>query len=672
MQSTRQSSLRTLRVGPQARSTHVGPHARVTFMATVAQVVCALVMVALPALATGDPGSFQDTRPGSAQALMLEVDRSVILKFNGLRRVAVVHPEVADVSVMSTTELLVMAKATPVRDQAHTMLYVWDREGLHKFAVTVVGMPMAEQVAMDLRESLGPGMNVQAVSESLVVVEGEVPDEDAKGNLDTLLQAAATEQVKVVSMVTTPDEADSPAGRTAEALSRILDERLQVVAIGDEVLVVEGSLSSQAEVARARDAIATLAGDQLRVVERITVAGQDPAAQAPVNQIQQVLGEQFTVTGLRGNLVAVDGTVTSAEELERVNRLLEAFGDQVQTINLVTVVPPRPDLDAARQALQEALPEGVEVSKVGEEALMLEGSVPAEQQLEGVQQVLGLYENLPIVNLVNVVEPDKRRVLVAVKVMELSRGHNRELGIDWGQYQGTPYQDAEFRPQPFLFGDIPGMGWEELYEFSAQVHALIDQQKAQILAEPNLLVNEDEEAEILIGGEIPVPIAQTGIGGAAAISVEWKPFGVNLKMKPTIGPNAEKVKLSVEPEVSSLDFANGVTVSGLTIPALRTRRTQTVVTVADGGVLAIGGLISSDQSKSVSKIPLLGDLPIIGQLFRHDTFRNDRSELIVLVLPQILGEDGQPLHPIPVPEGLTQEEVMQFGDRDVEEVELDE
>ncbi|MEA3300764.1 MAG: pilus assembly protein N-terminal domain-containing protein, partial [Pseudomonadota bacterium] len=485
--------------------------------------LCSLVMVALPMAAiAGSPGSFQDTRPGSAQALMLEVDRSVILRFNGLRRVAVVHPEVADVSVMSATELLVMARARPVRDQAHTMLYVWDRNGLHKFAVTVVGMPLAEQVAVELRESLGPAMSVQAVSEGLVVVEGEVPDEDARENLQTLLQAAATEEVKVVSMVTTPDEADSPAARTAEALARILDKRLQVIAIGDDVLVVEGTVDSEAEAAQARDAISTLAADQLRVVERITVAGQDLAEQAPVNQIRQVLGEEFTVTALRGNLVAVDGTVTSPEELERVNRLLEAFGDQVQTINMVTVVPPKPDLAAARQAIQEALPEGVEVSTVGEEALMLEGSVPTEEGLQGVQQVLGLFESLPVVNLVNVVEPDRRRVLVGVKVMELSRGHNRELGIDWGQY-GAGEQGAAFRPQPFLFGNVPNVGWEELYEFSAQVHALIDQQKAQILAEPNLLVNEDEEAEILIGGEIPVPIAQTGIGGAAAISVQWKP-----------------------------------------------------------------------------------------------------------------------------------------------------
>ena len=188
-----------------------------------------------------------------------------------------------------------------------------------------------------------------------------------------------------------------------------------------------------------------------------------------------------------------------------------------------------------------------------------------------------------------------------------------------------------------------------------------------MLAEPNLLVNEQEDAEILIGGELPVPISQEGLGGFAAITVEWKPFGVNLKITPPLSPDGSKVLLAVEPEVSSLDFGSGVTISGLTIPALRTRRTRTTVTVPDSGVLAIGGLISSDESESVSKIPILGDLPIVGQFFRHNTTRSSRSELIVLVLPQILNEEGQPLHPIPIPEGVAPGDVMEFGTRNIGE-----
>jgi len=153
--------------------------------------------------------------------------------------------------------------------------------------------------------------------------------------------------------------------------------------------------------------------------------------------------------------------------------------------------------------------------------------------------------------------------------------------------------------------------------------------------------------------------------------VQWKPFGVNLTISPRISPQGDRVLLEVSPEVSSLDFANGVSIGGLTIPALRTRRTTTIVTVMDGGVLAIGGLISSEQSKSVDKIPILGDLPIIGQLFRHDSFRNDRSELIILVFPQILDENGQPVHPIPVPEGLEGTDILNFGSRPPGELEID-
>ncbi len=615
-------------------------------------------------------GEFQDTRPGTAQALVLEVDRSVILRFNGMKRVAIVHPEVADVRVMSADELMVVAQAKPLHDQVHTMMYVWDRDGLHKFAVTVVGMRLAEKVAMELQRSLGPGLNVEVVSETMVVVEGQVPDDDAKKNLEALLEAASSEDVKVVGMVTTAEEDETAARRTAEALGEILDPRLKVAAFGADVIVVEGELDSREEVQLAREAISAL-GEGLRVVDMITVRGEGIGAEAPVAEIQRLLGEGFTVTALRGNVIAVDGIVASDAERERVDRLLGAY-EGIQAINLVQIVPPKPDLDAAEQALRGALHEDIVVKRVGDEALLLEGSVPDEASLENVTRVLALFEGrVPVVNLVSVLAPDKRRVLVGVKVMEISGGASEDLGIDWGQYSLSAGGGA-FRAQPFLMGQVPGLdGWRELYNFATQVHALVDRQKARILAEPNLLVNEDEEGSILIGGEIPVPIAQTGIGGAAAVTVEWKEFGVNLTIKPTISPDSAKVMLEVKPEVSSLDYGNAVTVAGLQIPAVRTRRAETIVTIPDGGVLAIGGLISSDQSKAVSKIPVLGDLPIIGQLFRHESFINNESELIILVLPQVLTEDGQPLHPIPVPEGL-EEDVLQFGTRASGEIEVDE
>lgn len=639
----------------------------------VAFVVLALAGAAPLVLAVETVESFQDTRPGSSQALVLEVGRSVLLRFQGMTRVVVVNPEVADVTVASANELLVIATANSVHDQVYTMMYVWDKRGIHKFAVTVVGMKQAERIAMDLRRSLGPNMNVEVVSDGLVVVEGQVPDKESADNLKTLLEAAATDEVKVVGMISTAEESSSEAARTGEALQQILGPNLHVTAWGDDVLVVEGEVGNDAEAMQARQAIAALAQD-LRVVDQITVRGQDLAAQAPVAQIQRLLGEEFTVTQLRGNLIAVDGVVGSEGELQRITRLLDAYQEQAQVINLVQVIPPKADLAAAQRALQAALGANLKVTIIGDEALLIEGAVPSESARAQMGEVLALFEGrVRLVNLVTVVEPARRRVQVAVKVIELSKGNDEALGVDWGQYGGTPYDDAEFRGQPFLFGQIPGVdGWPELYRFASQVHALIGKQKARVLAEPNLLVNEGEEAEMLIGGEIPVPIAQTAVGGFASISVEWKPFGVNLKISPTISPDGEQVQLEVTPEVSSLDFANGVNLSGLTIPALRTRRTATIVTVDDGGVLAIGGLISSEQSKSVDKLPILGDLPIIGQLFRHDTFRNDESELVILVFPQIIGADGQPVHPMPMPEGVEGTDLLNFGGRASGELRLNE
>ncbi len=627
----------------------------------LALVAVALICILAPAITLASPT--QNTRPGTTQALVLEDGREVMLRFNGMTKVIVVDPEVADVIVASPDDLLVMATYwPPLRDQVETMMYVYDRDGLHKFAITVVSMRVAERVAFDLKESLGPNLNVEAVSDTLVVVEGEVPNQDALDNLKTLLDAASTDEVKVVAMVTTAEDGGSQASRTGEALTQILDPRLKVTSWGDDVIVVEGELENEQAVTRARQVISALT-EGLRVVDMISVAGQDLAEQAPVAQIQRLLGDDFVVTQLRGNLIAVDGTVESEADLERVNRLLEGYSEQVQTINMVRVVPPRPDLASAQRALQNALGEDFRVSPVGDEALMVEGSVPSEDDLQQVGEVLSVFDgSLPILNLVTVVEPQRRRILVGVKVIELTRGGDEALGIDWGQYAATA-DGVSYRPQPFLMGQVPGLdGWRELYNFASQIHALVTARKATVLSEPNLLVNDGEEAEILIGGEIPIPIATAGVGGFAQIHVEYKTYGVNLKIKPTIGPDSETVQLTVAPEVSSLDYGNGVTISGLTIPGLRTRRAQTIVTISDGAVLAIGGLISHDQSEAVSKIPILGDLPIIGQFFRHNTQIDTQGELIILVFPQIIGEDGQPLHPIPVPEGF-EGEVLSFGAR---------
>ncbi len=623
---------------------------------------CAIALVMVLCTSALWAQSFQDLRPGTAQALVLEVGRSVILRFDDMKRVAIVHTEIADVSVPSSNELIVVADPEGLGKTGNTMLYVWDKRGLHKFAVTVVGTTPAERVAMELAKVLGPNLNARPMSRTMVVIDGEVNDDVALENLKALAEASSTDEVKVVSMATAADAGSmSPASRAANALSSILDPRLKVTAWGDDVVVIEGEMPTAGDALLARGAMTAFAED-LKLIDMITVAGQSLASQAPVAQIQKLLGDDFRVSQLSGNLVAVDGVVEDEAGLGRIDNLLAAFAaDGVQTINMVQVIPPMPDLAIAQSTLQAALGDQIAVKLIGDEALMLEGAVPDEARMEQVNQVLTLLgDRVPVLNLLNIVTPDKQRVLVGVKVVELNLGARDNLGIDWGQYSAGD-GGAAFRSQPFLYGEINGRGsgMHKLYNFGAQLHALIQDQHAQLLSEPNLLVNDGEEASILIGGEIPIPVASDAAGGFAAITIEYKSYGVDLTIKPTINPDGTKIVLEVSPEVSSLDYGNGVTISGLNIPGMRTRRAQTIVTIEDGGLLAIGGLIANDQSKAVDKIPLLSELPFIGKLFQHETFINNRSELVIFVIPQILDENGQPVHPIPVPEGYP--EKFQLG-----------
>jgi pilus assembly protein CpaC len=197
--------------------------------------------------------------------------------------------------------------------------------------------------------------------------------------------------------------------------------------------------------------------------------------------------------------------------------------------------------------------------------------------------------------------------------------------------------------QPILLGEtstgpfplFTGGSFERLEGLSAQLKALITTNRARMLAEPNLLVEEGKLAEILVGGQIPIPVVQPG-AAAGTVTVEWKEFGVKLAMKADIGGTGKDINLDIMPEVSNLDFAHAIVVSGIRLPALRTRRVHSSLHMQDGQTLVIGGLYQNEDSKLVRKVPLLGDLPILGSFFRRSDKQKQETELVVFVTPQIV------------------------------------
>jgi len=167
----------------------------------------------------------------------------------------------------------------------------------------------------------------------------------------------------------------------------------------------------------------------------------------------------------------------------------------------------------------------------------------------------------------------------------------------------------------------------------AAIHALQQRNLLQILAEPNIMARNGTEANFLAGGEFPFPVLQ---GGAfQTVTIVFKEFGVRLRFLPTIQPDGT-IRLKVQPEVSSLDFTNALTVSGFVVPALSTRRAETEVELRDGESFAIAGLIDNRTRELAAKIPVLGDVPVIGSLFKSRAQRKDNTELMVTVTPRLV------------------------------------
>ncbi len=188
---------------------------------------------------------------------------------------------------------------------------------------------------------------------------------------------------------------------------------------------------------------------------------------------------------------------------------------------------------------------------------------------------------------------------------------------------------ASFSQQGSIFAFFPGLN------VGADIHALITKNVVQVLAEPNLLATNGKEASFLAGGQFPYPVVSGTSGGTAAVSIEFKEYGIRLNFIPTITPRGT-IRLQVAPEVSALDYANEVQISGFEVPGLTTRRVNTEVELSDGQTFIIGGLLDKSLTDTFSKIPFLGDIPILGKLFQSQSKTKNDTELIVLVTPEIV------------------------------------
>jgi pilus assembly protein CpaC len=283
-------------------------------------------------------------------------------------------------------------------------------------------------------------------------------------------------------------------------------------------------------------------------------------------------------------------------------------------------------------------------------AILLSGAV---RDPGVVRRVLQLAEatGAPVIN--NIQAPTAEQILLHVRFAEIGKSALARLSADMffqnlGNVEGVVSEGQRTDLETLSSGIVRLFLIGRDAELDAVIRALRSNGEFRSLAEPNLITLEGQEATFLAGGELPIPAVQGGTAGASnAVTIQFKEFGVRLSFTPHVTPSGT-IRLRVAPEVSSLDFANALTISGFSIPALLTRRVETNVELAPGQHLAIAGLLDNSQSENIDKIPLLGDLPIIGALFRSREKRQDRTELLVLVTPHIVEPTNLP---IPLPTG---------------------
>lgn len=262
-------------------------------------------------------------------------------------------------------------------------------------------------------------------------------------------------------------------------------------------------------------------------------------------------------------------------------------------------------------------------------------------------------KELRLINQIQIITPTQ--VNLRVKIAEMSRDVMKTLGFNWdvavstggsffGFAQGANFVNRIFDDnnnevaRQFLRTDDTNSAVFSNVGGNHDVNVLIDALEGEgflsILAEPNLTALSGETASFLAGGEFPIPVPQSG-GNSDAITIEFKQFGVGLSFTPTV-LSENKINLKVAPEVSQLSSTGSVTIAGIVVPALTTRRVNTTVELGSGQSFAIAGLLQSNIRQEVSKYPILGDIPILGTLFRSDTFQREETELVIIVTPYIV------------------------------------
>lgn len=289
-----------------------------------------------------------------------------------------------------------------------------------------------------------------------------------------------------------------------------------------------------------------------------------------------------------------------------------------------------------------------------EDRVMLRGKVENQYEHDSALKIAGLYtggDGSGVIDLLEMEHPSQIRL--EAQIIEINSDYTKNLGIQYwsqtpgsnsnsGSSTGNPNNNITVGTAGLFYGgeDFSSTrkhgGWlgSHVANVNVTLQALINEGKARILSRPSITTMSGKTANILIGGRIPIPVSD----GNGNVSIDWHEYGMKLNIEPVVD-SEDKITAKVHAEVSTLDYSHGVKIDSFSVPGIATREAESEVNVHSGMTMAIGGLINSEDAKIVSKIPLLGDLPIIGRFFRHTSNTRDKREVIILITPTLVADD---------------------------------
>lgn len=302
----------------------------------------------------------------------------------------------------------------------------------------------------------------------------------------------------------------------------------------------------------------------------------------------------------------------------------------------------RTDADALQALLRQALKTDDVRAEVVGKAVVLRGRVATPDLYHAATSITeGMAEKV-----INLIEVDKApQIEVEAKVVEINRTDLTKLGVKYGELVPNQRTNTNepgtftFRPDMMSAGEAK----QNAISFArsrlgVNIEALVRDGLAKMLATPTMVTNSGGKAHILVGGEVPVPIQQA----LGTTTIMWKEFGVKLNVEPVLQKEG-RVRMKVGSEVSSLDFTNGVRIADTQVPAIVSRKAETEVVLKPGESLIIGGLLQATDNETIEKLPFLGDVPILGQLFRSKRFQRQETELRVIVTPKLVVSSETPI-----------------------------